>query len=297
MIAPAHDLAAWPSRRIVIKPEDGSGDTLLAELHASSDNNKPLIILVHGLGGSADSTYIQATARAFLQAGYPVLRWHLRGAGPSAPLCRQHYFAGRSHDLRLLLVGLPLELKAQGVVPIGFSLGGNLTLKFMGEGAAYSVLGAASICAPIDLAASCRRIDALINWPYRRYILEQMKREVRATPAQLDPVMKERALQAATLWAFDEAYTAPRNGFPDAATLYAKSAANQFLAAIHQPTLVIHAGDDPWIPRQSYDDVAWHASSAVRLVLTKSGGHVGFHSRHGLWYPPVLVEFVQRLTG
>lgn len=295
IVEPAHDLGSWPSRRIAIKPEDGSGDTLLAELHAGSDSNKPLIILVHGLGGNGNSTYIQATAQAFLQAGFSVLRWHLRGAGPSAPLCRQHYFAGRSHDLRLLLEGLTAEHKARGIIPIGFSLGGNLVLKFMGEGAAYGVLGAASICAPIDLAASCRRLDALINWPYCQYILHQMKREVRATPAQLEPLLKARALAARSLWAFDEAYTAPRNAFPDAATLYAKSSANQFIAAIAQPTLLIHAADDPWIPSASYDDVAWHASPAVRLIMTHAGGHVGFHGQHGLWYPPVLVQLAQRL--
>jgi predicted alpha/beta-fold hydrolase len=290
------DLSAYPAQRLSIRPEDGSGDTLLAELHQAKGSAKPLIILVHGLGGSGESNYIRATALAFLEADFPVLRWHLRGAGPSAPLCRQHYFAGRSHDLRLLLAGLAPEVKANGVMPIGFSLGGNLVLKFMGEGAAAGVIGAASICAPIDLATCAHRIDAPANAFYRHYILAQMRREVRATPATLDWMMKEQSLGALSLWTFDDAYTAPRNGFKDALDLYAKSSANQFIAGIPLPTLLIHAADDPWIPRASYDEVPWHANANVRLVMTASGGHVGFHGKTGLWYPPVLTQFANRLA-
>jgi uncharacterized protein len=292
------DLSAYPATRLAVKPDDGSGDTLLAELHRPvKPSGLPLIILIHGLGGSGESGYIRATALAFLQAGFPVLRWHLRGAGPSLPLCRQQYFAGRSHDLRLLLAGLPEAVKENGVIPIGFSLGGNLVLKFMGEGAAVPVRGAASICAPIDLAACTKRIDAWANRPYCHYILAQMRREVLATPATVEPAMKQRALSAKRLWAFDDAYSAPRNGFKDAAELYAKSSANQFIAAIRLPTLVIHAADDPWIPRESYEAVPWQATSHVRLVLAAQGGHVGFHGQKGLWYPPVLVAYARRLAG
>ena len=112
-------------------------------------------------------------ARLLLDRGGPVLRLNLRGAGPSRPLCGQHYYAGRSQDFRALLSLLPDELTRDGVMAVGYSLGGAMLLKYLGEeGAASPLAAAATVSAPIDLAVTCRHMMRPRNRLYHHYILE-----------------------------------------------------------------------------------------------------------------------------
>src|SRR5262249_34283946 len=139
---------------------------------------RPLIILIHGITGSEDSSYVLLSARFFLDLGYPVLRLNLRGAGPSQGQCRQRYHAGRSEDLRMLLGQMDGRLAGRGLFLVGFSLGGNLMLKYLGEvGRRAMVLGAASISAPIDLDLARRSVMRPRNLFYHRYLLRRLKAE------------------------------------------------------------------------------------------------------------------------
>jgi len=155
--------------RLVLPLTDGSGDRLAAryfEAEAPRDG-APLVVLIHGLGGTTDSAYIQVTTTLLLRLGYPSLQLNLRGAGESRPLCREQYHAGRTGDLRDALAALPAEMIAGGVVVVGYSLGGNMVLKYAAE---YGGLrGAVSISAPIDLAAASHRFLARRNRLYLRY--------------------------------------------------------------------------------------------------------------------------------
>jgi predicted alpha/beta-fold hydrolase len=123
-------LAPHTSERLKFPLPDGTGDTLLACLDrpATPRAGAPLAILIHGLTGSEDSRYIFSMARLLLHRGNRVLRLNLRGAGPSRGVCGQHYYAGRSQDFRLLLSVLPKELTADGMVAVGYSLGGAMLL-------------------------------------------------------------------------------------------------------------------------------------------------------------------------
>ena len=112
-------------------------------------------MLVHGLGGSEESPYVGATTSHLLAGGWPVLQLNLRGAGPSRPRCRQQYHAGRSEDFRDALLGLPPPLTTHGIVALGYSLGGNMLLKYAAEHG--GLRGVVSISAPIDLAAASQR--------------------------------------------------------------------------------------------------------------------------------------------
>src|SRR5262249_3684690 len=156
------------------------GDTLLAELDnpASAQPRRPLVLLIHGLTGSAESLYIASQARLLLDRGHRVLRLNLRGAGPSRAVCPGQSYAGRSQDFRELLSLLPAELTEDGMAAVGYSLGGAMLLKYLGEeGAAAPLVAAASISAPIDLSATCRNMMRRRNWLYHRYILGEMKHE------------------------------------------------------------------------------------------------------------------------
>ena len=147
---------------------DGTGDELSGQLHHPGGRpasvaraERPLVVLVHGLGGDETSVYLRVTAAHLLGLGHPVLRLSLRGAGPSRERCRFQYHAGRSADLRAALATLLAarpELAANGIALVGYSLGGNLVLKLAGEGAGELPLRAiVSVSAPIDLAEASRR--------------------------------------------------------------------------------------------------------------------------------------------
>jgi Predicted hydrolase of the alpha/beta-hydrolase fold len=151
-------LAPYPAERVEFAMTDG--DRLLASLHRpAEDLGRPLVVLIHGLTGSEDSAYIRASALYFLDQGYPVLRLNLRGAGPSKGVCRSRYHAGRSDDLRQVLGQMDGRLAGKGLLLVGYSLGGNLLLKYLGEAGRRAIVrGAVSISAPIDLDAARRTI-------------------------------------------------------------------------------------------------------------------------------------------
>jgi uncharacterized protein len=255
------------------------GDRLVATLdRPATGSTRPLLVLIHGLTGSQDSNYMLASARHFLGQGYPVLRLNLRGAGPSRPLCRQSYHAGRSADLQAVLAQMDGRLARHGLLLVGYSLGGNMLLKHLGEqGRRAQVLAAAAVSAPIDLKATQLSMARWRNRLYHDYLLRRMKEEALAPDAS--PTAAERAAMPdiATTWAFDERIVAPRNGFQGAEDYYARCSAAPFLPRIRVPTLVIHALDDPWIPGRLYQAVDWAANPRLKPLLPRGGGHVGFH--------------------
>lgn len=283
--------------RLVLPLGDGTGDALAARLDRPPEGRgagKPLAVVVHGLGGDERSTYMIRTTRHMLSLGYPVLRLSLRGAGPSRPLSGGHYHAGRSDDLAAALAGLPPGLTARGIVLIGYSLGGNLVLKFMGEGAhGHDVRGAASVSAPIDLAATSRRILEPRNKLYHLKILKTMKDETLAPGATLTEAERQAIEQARTVFEFDDGFVAPRNGYAGADDYYAHNAAIGFLDRIDRPTLVVHALNDPWIPTESYRTVDWGAYAHVSALLPRGGGHLGFHGRGSVtpWHDRAIGRF------
>lgn len=295
------DLSHWPDERLELPMADGTGDVLLAALNRPDHaGNRPLVMLVHGLTGCEDSGYMRASAHCLLTAGYPVLRLNLRGAGPSGPLCLQEYHAGRSEDLRIALAGLPPVLTANGVVAVGYSLGANMLLKYLGEeGGAAAVRAAASISAPIDLKAAQQRIMMPRNRVYHRHMLGRMKTECTLGRNGVSEEERRDALAAESVYAFDHVFVARRNGFGTAENYYKINSAEQFLPAIGVPTLVIHARNDPWIPIEAYRRHDWDRNRNLVPLLPPGGGHVGFHGRGGppTWHDQCLLDFLAATIG
>ncbi|MGH6800208.1 MAG: alpha/beta fold hydrolase, partial [Methylocella sp.] len=155
--------------RLLLPMQDG--ERLAARLDRRADSiPRPLVVLVHGLAGTEASRSVVASMRHLYSQGWPVLRLNLRGALPSLPTAPGHYHAGRTGDLADALRGLPADLSRYGIVLLGHSLGGNLVLKFMGEGGhGLPVLAAAVVSTPIDLAATCARMMTRRNFVYHRY--------------------------------------------------------------------------------------------------------------------------------
>ncbi|WP_232315023.1 YheT family hydrolase [Oceanibaculum pacificum] len=299
------DLAAFPHELLRLPMEDGTGDHLQGALHRpAGERGRPLAVLIHGLTGSQDSSYVCASALALLRAGYPVLRLSLRGAGALQSVCRQRYHAGRSVDLRRALGWLAPAALANGLVLAGYSLGGNMLLKLLGEGRGEGigdlpVLAAASVSAPIDLAETSRRFRAPRNFLYHRWLLNRMKQEALNAPG-LSETERQAILGSRDVYEYDDRFIAPGNGFAGAEDYYARCSALGFLATIRVPTLAIHAADDPWIPAAMYRGFDWADNPALTLLLASGGGHVGFHDREPVaWHDRCLLAFFAgfRISG
>ncbi|MFK7896718.1 MAG: YheT family hydrolase [Myxococcota bacterium] len=293
------------TRRLILSIEDGSGDRLSCLLALPPAEARlrdaPLVVLVHGLGGSEESNYVQVSARHFYALGYPVLQLSLRGAGPSRPLCQGQYHAGRSADFDAVVRALRKHpdthtaVSLGGIVAIGYSLGGNMLLKYAAEFG--DLRGVASVSAPIDLAAASRRILDSRNWIYHQYLLRRIKAEALDAPAGLNE--SERALipKLRTILEFDDRFVAPHNGFRDAADYYTQCSAIHALPKIKIPALVIHAVDDPWIPIETYRAFPWKQNPHLEPLFARSGGHVGFHARDSRvpWHDQRLERFLSQL--
>ena len=298
------DLSPWPARRLELAMGDGSGDRLAAALHLpAEDTGRPLAVLVHGLTGCEDSSYIRATARNLLQAGYPVLRLNLRGAGPSRALCRFQYHAGKSEDLRdglRALGALDPDRLRHGLLLAGYSLGANMLLKFLAEsGKAFPIRAAVAVSAPIDLKATQQRIMAPRNALYHGYLLRRMRAEALDGAAEITGEERRAVLAARNIYQFDDDFVAPRGGFAGAEDYYAKCSAAKFLAAVAAPTLVIHALDDPWVPAAPFRRVDWRAKPNLVPLLPPGGGHVGFHGRGSrtAWHDRCMARFFAAALG
>jgi hypothetical protein len=274
------------------------GDRLAARLDRRADPiARPLIVLVHGLAGSEVSGPVVASMRHLVGQGWPVLRLNLRGALPSCPTAAGHYHAGRTEDLADALRGLPADLTRQGIVVLGHSLGGNLALKFMGEGGhGLPVLAAVAVSTPIDLAATCTRMMTRRNFVYHRYMLDAMKREALAPGAAVSTAERAAIAAVRNVYEFDDRFIAPRFGYRDAQDYYESNAAKHFLAGIARPALVLHALDDPWIPAACYTAIDWSRLPMIEAVLTPRGGHLGFHGQGSRvpWHDRVTAWWLAR---
>jgi len=293
-------VAPHASERLKLPLNDGTGDTLLASLdHPMVPTpGAPLAILVHGLTGAEGSLYMLTMAHLLLERGMRVLRLNLRGAGPSRTLCGQHYYAGRSRDFRSLLEVLPAQLKRDGVTAVGYSLGGAMLLKYLGEeGAAAPLMAAATVCAPIDLAATCRSMMRPRNRLYHRYILDHMKVEATGAGAALSLSERSAIMGARSVWDYDDVFIAPRYGFASAADYYERCRPTRFMAGIRVPTLVLGALDDPWVPGALYRDYDWRSNPSLSPLLPDHGGHVGFHGKgsHQPWSDLVIARFFEHV--
>jgi uncharacterized protein len=270
----------------------GDGDVLVGALNrAPGGASRPLVVLIHGLTGCSDSAYMRASAAAHLAAGSDVLRLNLRGAGPieTRGPARGMYHAGRSEDFRRVvdLLGAP-----NGIHAVGYSLGANMLLKYLSEGAG-KVVKAASVSAPIDLLETSKRIHATRNRLYHGYLLRRMVADALAPHADLGPVSRATVASVRTIWDFDDKVIAPRNGFAGVEDYYAQCSALPRLKDISVPTALIHALDDPWIPGALYAGYEWAANPNLAPFLSSGGGHVGFHDAASriAWHDRAIVGF------
>lgn len=289
--------------RFLAEVSDGSGDRLAVTVHTPQEGRDrlPLVVLIHGLGGSAEASYIRATARGLLRVGFPVARVDLRGAGDSGHHSVGLYHAGRTEDLRDVLRQVQTHSDT-GLALIGYSLGGNAVLKLAGEPLGdLAVRAVVAVSAPLDLAVGVEHLHRMMFGGYERFIMNGLREDMaRPGPRSgLTPAEAAALARIRTVVEFDDLITAPRNGWADAAQYYAVNSSAQYLPHISIPTLIIHALDDPLVPVGPYQAINWDRLAAmgyVETALTPHGGHVGFHQRGKVypWYVGQAINFFAR---
>jgi predicted alpha/beta-fold hydrolase len=260
---------------------DGDRLVVLESVPPGWQSPRPTALLVHGLAGSAEASYVVRVGRRLLRQGIRVVRINLRGAGTGFGLARGIYHAGRSDDLREVVNWLEERRPGSPIGVIGFSLGANLVLKLAAQAADLPLRGLDCVLAanpPLDLAACARMMlrpeNRLYDWNFVRWL----RAMVRRLHARFPELGRPRLEGVKTLYDFDDRYTAPRNGFGSADEYYRRCSLSNALAQIPVPGLVVHAMDDPFVTHEPLLRADRPPHLAVELV--HHGGHLGYLSRH-----------------
>ncbi|WP_115717232.1 hydrolase [Gallaecimonas mangrovi] len=272
---------------------DGDELALLTPKPLSDDACRPLVMVLHGLEGSVNSPYVQGLMAELIKADMQVAVMHFRGCGGVPNKLPRAYHSGESGDPRWLAAELKRRYPNTPLMAVGYSLGGNVLLKWLGEDAQSSPLKAAvAVSPPMDLLASSRHISRGLSKVYQRHLLNSLRQSLERKAqnpalAQAMPNVANKALfkDFAT---FDHAFTAPLHGFKSGRDYYQKASSKPLLASITQPTLIIHALDDPFISPEAIP-ADHELSSSVTLELSRHGGHVGFIAG-SLWRPRYWLE-------
>jgi len=270
------------------------GDFL--DLGWSGKNRSKLAILSHGLEGHLHSGYIQGMAAALVKNGYDVLAWNFRGCGDESNRLISFYHSGATHDLAAVIDHAGKNHPAKSIDLIGFSLGGNMTLKYLGErgtGLPEKIRRAVAFSVPCDLADSSAKLSSLANRLYMDRFLRSLRKKIRSKessfPGQLDLAGLE---MIRNFQQFDDRFTAPLHGFKDANDYWKRSSCRQFLPAISIPTLLVNAANDPFLGAKCYPIEEARSSESFHLEIPKTGGHVGFPETGGYWSERRAVEFL-----
>ena len=247
------------------------------ELHWAGRGAGPIVVVLHGLGGSIRSHYASGMLAALTGRGFRAVLMHLRGAGEEPNRLPRSYHSGDTADFRHCLQVLRERQPGVPLAAVGYSLGGNVLLKYLGEEGEEALLAAAvAVSVPFDLGATVDCLNRGLARIYQRRLLRCLKWSTRRKLGRLPLPVDGRGLAGIrTLREFDERLTAPLNGFRDAEDYYRRSSSRHFLKAIVVPTLVLHAEDDPFMPPGIVPSAS-ALGPAVRLELSRHGGHAGF---------------------
>lgn len=280
--------------------ELADGDFL--DLCWTARTSGPVVVLLHGLEGSYRSSYARAMLAALDSAGYRGVLMHFRGCSGEPNRLERSYHSGETGDLAEVVEHLAARLGTPPVAAIGYSLGGNVLLKWLGElGAVAPLQTAVAVSVPFDLGLSAAHLNEGFSRFYQWRLVRSMRnRHLLKFAARPTPLKITNVRRLTSFRAFDDAVTAPLHGFRGADDYYQQCSSRAWLAKIAVPTLIIHARDDPFVPASAIP-TATELAPDVTLELTAHGGHVGFLGRLGTrpaeyWCEARIIEHLHTLT-
>ena len=265
------------------------GDFL--DLDFSTCDSKTAVLVVHGLEGNSYSGYASGLALAANRQGWDAIAMNLRGCSGEANRTHGAYHSGKTDDLDTAVQHLMKSHHYKEIILCGFSLGGNLVLKYAGEKGSQLpeiIKATVGVSVPCDLEGSARKLARLSNRAYLIRFLRTLKQKVRNKirdhedfPIQLNDLQRVRNFED-----FDNLYTAPLHGFKNASDYYQQSSCHFYLYDIQVPTLLINALDDPFLTPECFPFSAATANPNLHFETPKFGGHVGFLTSKRLSIPP-----------
>ncbi len=277
------------------------GDFLDLDWTDDPGDSAPVVLILHGLEGSSRRRYVRSVARRLLEAGVLACAMNFRGCSGTPNREPRFYHSGETADPAHVLGLLRRRFKGRRIGAIGFSLGGNVLLKLLGEhpeGGAGLVDCAAVMSVPYDLGAGCALLEeSLMGRVYSEYFMRSLRGKIESKKEVLSSLVDVAAAEKArTIRDFDGIVTAPLNGFRSAEEYYVLCSSSRFLSGIRIPTLLLHATDDPFLPAEAIPVREVENNEHLVMSLHPKGGHVGFLSgsprRPQFWGDETLVRFV-----
>ncbi|ACJ27573.1 Alpha/beta hydrolase fold protein [Shewanella piezotolerans WP3] len=275
--------------------ELNDGDFIDLDWQGKPKLKQAIIIVVHGLEGSSSSHYARRILAACKEQQLCAVVHHHRSCSGELNRLVRGYHSGDTQDIQQTLIQLKQRYPESPLLAVGYSLGGNVLVKYQGELQEKSLLErAVAVSAPLHLAACAKRLEKGFSKVYQSYLIRQLQEKMLgkvSTPAlqPLMPIGKAEIEQLTTFYAFDDKITAPLHGFKGVDHYYHRASGLPYLSQIQKPTLVIHAKDDPFmthavIPTQE------QLAEQVEYELHDNGGHVGFIEGGSPWRPRYYIE-------
>ncbi len=263
-----------------------------------NNNSDTMVIISHGLEGSSERPYITGMVKEMVAAGFDTGAWNFRSC--SGEINRQHivYHSGATYDLATVVEYFAPYY--QNIFLVGFSLGGNLTLKYLGEDPHPKVSGGVTLCTPMDLSKGARHIQNGWNKLYEKRFLKSLQKKVVIKHQQFpDKVNIEKLAKVRNLLDFDNYFTGPIHGFKDAEDYYQQSSSRFFIRSISVPTLIINPLNDPLLTEICFDRDFITENDSVNLLTPKQGGHCGFpvYGDKTNWAEIKTREFIQSVIS
>jgi len=312
----AHLQTLYPALMRKMSPPPGSRrerlitpDNDFIDIDWCGEGNQPLIILLHGLTGSSQSGYIKGLQIALLTEGFRSVALNFRGCSGEYNRSARCYHSGETEDINFLYQTLRQREPETPFAAVGFSLGGNVLLKWLGEqGNKLSLFAAIAVSVPLVLSACATKLDNGFSKIYRENLLRELKHHVLAKQRHLEKLGKlKEACKIEQLgdlsyiksfWQYDDRVVARLHGFKNVQDYYQRSSSRQFLKSIEITTLLIQALDDPFMTEEVLPDLD-ELSSSIHLEITQGGGHVGFVAgeipfKPDYWLEQRIPEFLKQ---
>lgn len=265
------------------------GDFLDLDWHGAPTAYSPIVLVLHGLTGSSRSDYVLGQQRALAAQGWSSVAVNWRGCSGEPNLLARSYHSGASDDLAAVVAHLRAKHPLAPLYAVGYSLGGNVLLKYLGEtGADSDLQGAVAVSVPFRLDQCADRVGLGFSKVYQAHFMREMLAYLKNKQRQFQHDSKQEALatlaklgamktlgKMRTFWEFDDKVTAPLNGYLNVDDYYRRASSRYFLGTIDTPTLIIQAEDDPFVFRHSIPE-KHELSASTQLELHAQGGHVGF---------------------
>lgn len=261
------------------------------DLNWVGENQETVVLILHGFEGSADSPYANGMLHAIYQQGWRGVVMHFRGCSGEPNRLQRSYHSGETDDLTIVMQALCDREPNTRFAAIGFSLGGNVLLKWLGEtGRSNPLFAAIAVSVPFELKKTslriCQGFSRFYEWYLLKCVCNRLRTKFQNNPSPFDLKLFS---EIQSMFDFDNRVTAPLHGFSDAEDYYTKSSCRQYLHGIRVPTLLLHAKDDPFMTEDVIPE-AHELPEQVKLEVTDSGGHVGFVAGRYPWRPEYWLE-------